>query len=356
MLTYTRIEAILARIPHLTVGVIGDLFLDRYLDIDGALTEPSVETGLDAYQVTRVRSYPGAAGTVMNNLVALGVGRVIPITVVGDDGEWYELSQALADQNLFHAPQWIYTCEGRRTPTYTKPLLYQAGQPPRELNRLDIKNRIPLPSGVEGSLLSALAAVLPEVDVLLVLDQVSEAECGVITTRVREGLKELGAAYPTKPILADSRERIGLFRSVWLKPNFAECRRAVDGPDDPLACTAELARRSGRPVFCTVGKDGILVADPKRTPTQVTPVPGYAVRGPIDVVGAGDSTSAAIACALASGASLEEAAAFGNLVASITIQQIGTTGTASPEQVRQRWRAVQEGYPETASGGCQPPG
>jgi sugar/nucleoside kinase (ribokinase family) len=39
---------------------------------------------------------------------------------------------------------------------------------------------------------------------------------------------------------------------------------------------------------------------------------------------------------LASGTSLEEAAAFGNLVASITIQQIGTTGTASPEQVRKR--------------------
>ena len=33
-------------------------------------------------------------------------------------------------------------------------------------------------------------------------------------------------------------------------------------------------------------------------------------------------------------------AAFGNLVASITIQQIGTTGTATPEQVRQRWREV----------------
>jgi hypothetical protein len=27
-------------------------------------------------------------------------------------------------------------------------------------------------------------------------------------------------------------------------------------------------------------------------------------------------------------------------VASITIQQIGVTGTASPEQVRQRWREV----------------
>ena len=35
-----------------------------------------------------------------------------------------------------------------------------------------------------------------------------------------------------------------------------------------------------------------------------------------------------------------ELRAFANLVASITIQQLGTTGTASPAQVRQRWREV----------------
>ena len=39
-------------------------------------------------------------------------------------------------------------------------------------------------------------------------------------------------------------------------------------------------------------------------------------------------------CAVAAGATLAEAAAFGNLVASITIQQLGTTGFATPEQVR----------------------
>src|SRR5438046_8377181 len=96
MLTAELIEQVLDRLPRLTVGVVGDLFLDRYLDLDAALTEPSVETGLDAYQVARVRSYPGAAGTVINNLVALGVGRVCPIAVIGDDAVGYELRQALA--------------------------------------------------------------------------------------------------------------------------------------------------------------------------------------------------------------------------------------------------------------------
>ena len=43
---------------------------------------------------------------------------------------------------------------------------------------------------------------------------------------------------------------------------------------------------------------------------------------------------------MVSGLTHEQAAAFGNLVASITIQQIGVTGTATPEQVRARWREV----------------
>src|SRR5437763_11913224 len=140
MLTEQVLEEILSRIPSLTIGVVGDLFLDRYLDIDAALTEPSIETGLDAYQVTRVRSLPGAAGTVINNLVALGVKRVCPVSIIGDDGEGYELRRALR-QLAGVETRSVFQTSRRRTPTYIKPLLHETGQPPRELNRLDIKNR-----------------------------------------------------------------------------------------------------------------------------------------------------------------------------------------------------------------------
>jgi sugar/nucleoside kinase (ribokinase family) len=117
--------------------------------------------------------------------------------------------------------------------------------------------------------------------------------------------------------------------------------RAVQpGVETVEACAADLARWTGRPVFCTCGDRGIHVVDPRPGRERTMQVPAYLVTGPIDIVGAGDSTSAALACAMAAGASLEEAAAFGNLVASITIQQIGITGTASPSQIRQRWQDV----------------
>jgi len=93
----------------------------------------------------------------------------------------------------------------------------------------------------------------------------------------------------------------------------------------------------GRPAFVTLGEAGIdmVAADGSRQR-----IPGYPVDGPIDICGAGDSCSAGIACAMVSGESEAEAAAFGNLIASITVQQIGVTGTASPEQVRTRWSEV----------------
>jgi rfaE bifunctional protein kinase chain/domain len=343
-LTGLGVEQVLQRTPGLAIGVLGDLFLDRYLDLDAALTEPSLETGVDAYQVVRVRASPGAAGTVINNLVALGVGRVCPVAVIGDDGEGYELAQALRRLQVVDV-RGVLTVPDRRTPTYTKPMLCEEGKPPRELNRLDIKNRHPLPSALADRILSALDEMWPQVDALVVLDQVSEPDCGVVTARVRDHLMELGAARPNKLVLADSRERVGLFRGVSLKPNRQECLRAVSGVPGanafPLAAR-ELARQAGRPVFCTDGARGTLLVQGDRGGEAAARwVPAYPVHGPIDSVGAGDSTSAGIVCAVAAGASLEQAAAFGNLVASITIQQLGTTGTASPEQVRQRWREVQ---------------
>ena len=333
-LTEDAVEQVLRRLPGLTVGVLGDLFLDRYLDIDAALTEPSLETGLDAYQVTRVRSYPGAAGTVVNNLAALGVGRICPISIIGDDGEGHELRQALDALGVVEA-NGVSFWERRRTPTYTKPMLCRAGEPPRELNRLDIKNRSPLPRAAEDLILKALAEACGRLDALVVLDQVSEIDCGVVTTRIRDQLAREGTARPGLFVLADSRERISLFRSVALKPNLRECL-TVTGEADAAAAVARLARQAGRPVFCTCGEEGILLADPERGDAPPVRVAGYPVAGPTDPVGAGDSTSAGIVCARAAGATPEQAAAFGCLVASITVQQIGTTGTATPEQVRQR--------------------
>jgi len=344
MLTTALVEQVLRTIPGKTVGLLGDLFLDRYLDIDPTRDEPSVETGLTAYQVLGVRSYPGALGTVLNNLAALGVGRIVPVAAIGDDGEGYELRQALGRIPVVDATH-VFAAPGRRTPAYTKPMYGD-----KELNRLDIKNRTPTPVAVEDDILARLDAVWPTVDALIVLDQVSEADCGVVTARVRDHLAELGERDPSKFVLADSREQIGKFRNVCVKPNADEARKAVPRPDTPdddemglfqSRCIELATLHTQRVVFGTGGDQGIFFT--RRTSGVGAGgymIPAYPVSGPIDICGAGDSCSAGITSAVVSGLTHEQAAAFGNLVASITIQQIGITGTATPEQVRARWREV----------------
>ncbi len=333
MLTFQLIETILKSIPNRTIGLVGDLFLDRYLDIDPNLDEPSVETGQTAYQITNVRSYPGALGTVVNNLAGLGVGRIYPITIIGDTGEGYELQNALARLPGVELGG-VVKAPDRFTPTYTKPMRGNT-----ELNRLDIKNRTPTPPGLESLIIELIDEAWPQFDALLILDQVSEPNCGVITDVVRKHLNERAKSEPEKFILADSRTRLWTFKQFCTKPNDDELNRWMSWitQNSGTTTTLDFELKMNRTVFNTRGADGMLVCLPDGTRTAT---PGYPVRGPIDTCGAGDSSSAAIACAVVSGATHVEAAAFGNLVASITIQQLGVTGTATPEQVRNRFREV----------------
>src|SRR6266852_4179684 len=132
----SRFHAITEKYSKLRVAVIGDFCLDRYLEIDPARQEISIETGLPVHNVVNVRSQPGGAGTILNNLVSLGVGEILPIGLCGDDGEGYELRRALGTKRGVRLDYLLKTPE-RRTFTYCKPLVLTPGKPPTELNRLD---------------------------------------------------------------------------------------------------------------------------------------------------------------------------------------------------------------------------
>lgn len=339
----TRFEHIFADLPKCKILVLGDYFLDRYLQIDASLDEPSLETGLTAYQVVGTRLSPGAAGTVANNLVALGAGQVVALGVGGEDGHGLELRQAMAQGNI-DASQMLWDAS-RVTPTYTKPMRAESGQA-KELNRLDFHNRTSLPAHLEEELIRRLWRLAEEVDGIHVMDQVEAEGCGVVTPRVREELAAIGRKFPKLPILADSRAYIGRFHGISVKINILEAAAATGLEEQPLdekvaaKAGAVLARRLQHPVYVTMAEKGILVVEPGAA-AATTHIPAIPIAGPIDPVGAGDSVSAGVISALSAGASPVEAAILGNVVASITIQQLGTTGIASPSGVLKRLQAEQ---------------
>lgn len=331
-----RIQTFLDHFSTLKIAMVGDFFLDRYWEIDPTLDEPSVETGLTANQIVGRRHFPGAAGTVTSNLAALGVGTIYAVGFTGQDGESYELRRGLTERHINQ--DFLMTVPERFTPTYMKPMRRENGRE-TEMNRFDMKNHDPLPEAVENQIIDSLTELSRTIDAIMIMDQVSYPNTGVVTERVRNHLAKLGNAGKPSIIYADSRELIGLFRNVLIKCNQYElvraCEPAFSGePDRPLIekCAKMMSERTARPLFVTLGPDGQLVMENG----ILTHVPGVRVEGPIDICGAGDATSSGIVASLAAGASKIEAAMFGNIVASITIRQLGTTGTASPEQIMEQ--------------------
>lgn len=333
-MTPERFRRITDRYPNLTVAVVGDFCLDRYLEIDPSRSETSIETGLPVHNVTRVRAQPGGAGTIVNNLVALGVGSILPVGFCGDDGEGYELRRELAGARGVCLDHFVTTTD-RRTFTYCKPLLMHPGRPPEELSRLDSKNWSATPPALEQSLAEHLKKACEVADAVIFLIQVDEPETGAITRGMLHAIGELAAAFPHKPMLADSRQSLAGWPNVSFKMNGSEAAALLGRPAGMTLDVAghsceELATVNRRPVFVSLAEHGIVAAEPGATFVHVPALP---LRGPIDIVGAGDSVTANLTTALAAGASIREALELAAAASSHVIHQLGTTGTASVDDI-----------------------
>jgi rfaE bifunctional protein kinase chain/domain len=327
-----RFSAITGQYPRLRVGVVGDFCLDRYLEIDPTRTETSIETGLPVYNVVRVRAQPGGAGTIVNNLVALGVGQIHPIGFCGEDGEGFELRRALSALPGVALDHFIST-PLRRTFVYAKPLVIERVGPPRELNRLDAKNWTPTPRELQDDLAARVRCLAPLVDAMIVLDQVDVPETGSATRRVVAAVHGVLRERPNLVVLADCRRGLADYPPLGFKMNAAELGRlsSVEAIDRHIVerLAAELATRNAQPVFVTLAERGIVGALPNHPAEHVAAHPE---RGPIDIVGAGDAVTANLVSALAAGAELVEAMELAMTAASIVIHQLGTTGMATVAQ------------------------
>ena len=345
LITEVRLKVILNQFREQRILVIGDFYLDAYWYIDKTRSTLSLETPWHTNPVVEQRYSPGAAGTVTNNLKALGIGSVYTLGVIGEDGFGGTLLNSLQANGcltdfMVQVPNWV-------TPTYLKPIHRGYEGVETEGPRFDIENQLPMAEDVEAAVIEALQACVPLVDGVIVGDQMPLENLGVITKRVREKLCELALAFPEKIFFADSRTRIGAYQNVIIKPNRFEAKRAVqtewDGHEVDIQaakqCAVALAQRTQNTVYVTLGENGILVY----CGGNFTHILGIPVDGEIDPVGAGDSVSAGLVATLCSPhASREEvaveAAYIGNLVASITVTKIGTTGTASPAEILERHR------------------
>jgi len=338
-----RFEQILSRFKQVKLAVLGDFFLDLYIHLDRTLSELSIETQKEAFQAVGLRGQPGAAGVVVNNLSALGA-HPSAIGYTGKDGNGYTLRSALSNLNV--NTDLLIEWEGRFTPTYTKPMMKELDGQLIELNRIDIINRTPNPQALNLALNENLNKAILHHDGVLALEQVKNDGYGTLSSSLRDKLSELARRYPGKVIIVDSRPFSYVYKGLSLKMNLSEAMYALKNFDKAFddidemdkfraseKCSQILWEINQKPIFITLGADGIC----GNSEGKFFHFPGYHTTGPIDIVGAGDAVLAAIGLAQCSGADPQEAAYIGNLIGSIIVQQIGTTGTVTQEQLRQRY-------------------
>ncbi|MBF8294879.1 MAG: PfkB protein [Bacteroidetes bacterium] len=330
-MNHLLLTSILNRIRTTSVGVVGDFCLDAYWQLDEGEPELSLETGKPTFAVAQQHYSLGGAGNVVNNIAALGVGRVCAYGVLGEDLFGEELLRRLKAVNT--DPTGLIRQEADwQTSVYAKP--YRG---PEEQSRIDFGRHNALSQDSEQKLIAALTEGIVRLDALAVNQQIPKS---IFTPGVIAALNSLALQYPDKVFLVDSRHRIREFGSMICKLNAIETaalfgttiRKNEDCAIEELGDYAKrLFEQSRKPVFITRSRRGLLLFDGNGT----SEIPAIEVEEPIDPVGAGDTVVAALASALAAGATLLEAGSFAMVAASITVRKLQQTGTARPEEILQ---------------------
>jgi sugar/nucleoside kinase (ribokinase family) len=313
---------ILSAVPDGQVGILGDFCTDVYWEIHPERGERSIETGLLTTPVAAARYSPGGAGNIAANLRALGMKKICCFGAVGTDpfGQWLK-------RQLVSGPETDFLLEiGRQdyhTPVYCKPLLNGIEQ-----SRLDLGNT-PLDGTETDRLLRLVKRNLSRLKVLIINQQLKN---GIHSDRFRrEFAALLRQADGQTRFIYDGRDHLDAYPDTVLKINAdAASSLAFGEPGHPVRESGlSILRKTGKELVITDGERGCCVFEPDRIST----IPAIPYSGPTDTVGAGDSFTAGFAWALAGGASLKEAAGFGNACSAVTIRKINRTGVPSPDEL-----------------------
>lgn len=337
----SRLIEILRSFRDLSVMVVGDFALDVYWYADMTRSELSRETPRYTRPIVRETYSPGASGNISWNLRDLGVKDVYAVTVIGKDWRGQILVEKL--KNMKITIDYIIQSSEKVTPSYIKPILrgYDSEQ---EDSRFDFVNLEPLSNELEEQLIENAKSLIDIVDAVIVEDQITQN--GVITDNVRRGLINLAKRNPKKIFVVDSREKIGLFENMVLKPNKIEAVKALYPFRNPLEVEIdelagigkEMFKRANRPIYITLGEKGALLIDGEKHYY----LPAAPTKPPIDPVGAGDTFISAVGASLAAGASPIEAGIIANIAASVILKKLNITGTASPEEILAKFDEISE--------------
>lgn len=319
MLTKSRASEILQTLRDRNIVVLGDVMLDEF--VWGDVTRISPEAPVPVVDVRRESVHLGGAANVLANLVALGSHGTV-VGVVGNDASGERLKRGLSE--LGALDQCLIVDESRQSTTKTRIIAHS-----QLVVRADRESRVPVNGRVEEQIVACLKEALKRADAFVV----SDYDKGVVTPAILREILPL--AYERVPVLVDPKLRnFNSYRPATLvTPNHLEALRMSDLEDHSDDGSHQAARIIREKLGCdavliTRGDRGMMLLKGDEEPVYVE----TAAREVYDVTGAGDTVIATLAAALASGASMLEAASLANHAAGIVVGKVGTA-TATAEEL-----------------------
>ena len=204
----------LKRVEDLTIVVIGDFCLDKYMYSDPLQDDISVESGMSAWQIYDKKMAAGVAGTITNNLRALGA-KVKCVGFAGNDGEGFEMKKELlkVGADISH----MITTDELITATYLKTMRKIDGEYKEDI-RFDYRNKNAPSKELSDRLFRNFELAIEDADGVVISDQFYEENTGAISDYLKEKLSNL-AKKKNIPFLVDSRAFATRFKNIYVKCN-----------------------------------------------------------------------------------------------------------------------------------------
>lgn len=309
-----------------SIAVVGDVAIDEM--IYGATDRLSREAPVVILRHQRTDVVLGAAGNTAHNLAALGA-QVGVIGVCGTDYNAGRLMAAMARDGVSTTD--MVPDASRPTTTKTRLSGVANHSVTQQIVRIDAESREPVSKDIEAALINKIEA-LADTDAVIL----SDYALGVMTPAVLKAALGLLKRKPAPIIAVDSQQRLDSFQgATLLTPNQPEAERNLgydlDSPERLAKGGAELLKRThARAVLITRGAAGMSLFEHDQ---PVVHIPVFNRSEVFDVTGAGDTVIATMTLALATGATMPEAAMLGNLAASQVVRQFGAA-TVSPTELK----------------------
>ncbi len=287
----------------------------------GDIKRISPEAPVPVFRKKTERSVLGGAANVAANLVAANQ-KVSMMSIIGNDDSGRRLLEYFKEKGINTDLVQILD---RNTTVKTRFLASNNQQ----VLRLDVEDTSPIPENICKEMLNRLEGEIDSYHFILLSDYLK----GLFTYDFTQGILKLCRKHNIPAIIDVKDTHVEKYYGAFLlKPNLKEIRDLTGMPartdEEIIEAAQTLCKQCDcKFVLCTCGARGMVLVGENHSPFFIA----SEGKDVFDVSGAGDTTIAYLAAAMANGVNMNDAVSIANYAAGIQVGKVGTSSVYMQE-------------------------